>query len=889
MTIGGEPAKAAQSLAVVEKRQASRPKGVCVGILFQFFDWQRRFAKKKFFSKKLLPSAHPKKVTRNLKGIEKMPVARYNYIGDKNKGAFLNSGGTKSVVIERNPDMEKPGLVARLMGLESMPSLHKERMDNISSHENYDDKACKTGRINQGLGIEEMNLEKGRMSNERPRKLPKTGLSETQAVTKHGSEALKIKGVLCEYRKQNPVKLPSPVKNPRITSSKSVPHKSRLLGVATRILEPGLQCRNKDISALTYSESMQNGSGYEVTVEGSVTEKTHYIKCSHVLNKPNVSQYVDDRGMEHPPSSARFSSAPCQGTVHNKVNLTVPVAATEKGFSTIRQEEPMSLKDVRVPSECQRMWHLPTKKGAPHREEPTLIAAMKSRRVSSAASSVSVRKDFVALNRSLSGQTRPRVPKDKSSSTDSTRRSRGRRYDSVSDLRSPNRRMITSSLDEPVKNRNLCNSAAGKPRKGTSVRATGNDKTDGRISVISFTFNSPLKQDISSSTEAEFRKSNKSCSIRQKDCMEDSSLEARNKKDCPQDHMAVRGDALGSLLEQKLKELTSQEDDDSSNGSTSPKRSTSMILKELISALTSDKSLSQDCHMQNTDEAVQLKSRKEESLIELPCDANHFSPGSVLDASFSNGSCASKSLDDRSGMADFMDFSWDLPQEMETDDGISESLIKLKKDRAYLGITINLIICINRALSQLNLAGIWLSGSKLSYSKEVLLHTELLFSGKTSPRWFSTEDIIINQSLLDELESLVLSEWTNTGWFNGLMGLKEGKQGKEFLFDCLLECLELNYQPGSNFGYQRWSRLPLELNEKILVHDVEDGLYTWAGLSGMSVDEMIDWEMSHSLGKWVDFNVEAFENGCEIERDILKSMVEEIVQDISKSSKELTI
>lgn len=41
------------SLAVAEKR-THRPGG-CAGIFFQLFDWNRRFAKKKLFSKKLLP------------------------------------------------------------------------------------------------------------------------------------------------------------------------------------------------------------------------------------------------------------------------------------------------------------------------------------------------------------------------------------------------------------------------------------------------------------------------------------------------------------------------------------------------------------------------------------------------------------------------------------------------------------------------------------------------------------------------------------------------------------------------------------------------------------------------------------------------------------------
>uniref|UniRef100_A0A2P2JPC0 Uncharacterized protein n=1 Tax=Rhizophora mucronata TaxID=61149 RepID=A0A2P2JPC0_RHIMU len=43
----------ATSLAITEKR-AHRPGG-CAGIFFQLFEWNRRFAKKLFSSKKLLP------------------------------------------------------------------------------------------------------------------------------------------------------------------------------------------------------------------------------------------------------------------------------------------------------------------------------------------------------------------------------------------------------------------------------------------------------------------------------------------------------------------------------------------------------------------------------------------------------------------------------------------------------------------------------------------------------------------------------------------------------------------------------------------------------------------------------------------------------------------
>lgn len=47
--------KTSSSLAITEKRTTTNRLGGCVGIFFQLFDWNRRFAKKKLFSKKLLP------------------------------------------------------------------------------------------------------------------------------------------------------------------------------------------------------------------------------------------------------------------------------------------------------------------------------------------------------------------------------------------------------------------------------------------------------------------------------------------------------------------------------------------------------------------------------------------------------------------------------------------------------------------------------------------------------------------------------------------------------------------------------------------------------------------------------------------------------------------
>lgn len=64
----------ASSLAIVEKKPHKT--GGCVGIFFQLFDWNRRFAKKKFFSNKLLPPARAKQAAKKFGGDEKQPKLR---------------------------------------------------------------------------------------------------------------------------------------------------------------------------------------------------------------------------------------------------------------------------------------------------------------------------------------------------------------------------------------------------------------------------------------------------------------------------------------------------------------------------------------------------------------------------------------------------------------------------------------------------------------------------------------------------------------------------------------------------------------------------------------------------------------------------------------------
>ncbi|KAH0994390.1 hypothetical protein GBA52_018254 [Prunus armeniaca] len=50
-------------------------------------------------------------------------------------------------------------------------------------------------------------------------------------------------------------------------------------------------------------------------------------------------------------------------------------------------------------------------------------------------------------------------------------------------------------------------------------------------------------------------------------------------------------------------------------------------------------------------------------------------------------------------------------------------------------------------------------------------------------------------------------------------------------------------------------------------------------MAELHVDELVDKDMSTQRGRWLDFDIETFEEGLEIEKEILNSLVDELVSD----------
>ncbi|PHU05614.1 hypothetical protein BC332_26436 [Capsicum chinense] len=150
----------------MNERQPQRPCG-CVDIFFQLFDQNRRFAKK-LFPKKLLSSACLKQASKKFGGDEKQPKLRL--IANENSGGFRNAknNGMTDTRCESKREMKVPSLVARLMGLESMPAVSGSKPQKASASKTWSNMADKLGARPGGSDKEDMDFEMAEIKSSEP-------------------------------------------------------------------------------------------------------------------------------------------------------------------------------------------------------------------------------------------------------------------------------------------------------------------------------------------------------------------------------------------------------------------------------------------------------------------------------------------------------------------------------------------------------------------------------------------------------------------------------------------------------------------------------------------------------------------------------------------------
>ncbi|CAL2269029.1 unnamed protein product [Prunus armeniaca] len=106
------------------------------------------------------------------------------------------------------------------------------------------------------------------------------------------------------------------------------------------------------------------------------------------------------------------------------------------------------------------------------------------------------------------------------------------------------------------------------------------------------------------------------------------------------------------------------------------------------------------------------------------------------------------------------------------------------------------------------------------------------------------------------------------------------KLQRKIVFDCVNESLQFRCEQffvGSHKAWDKWAAL--SQRNGWLAEELYKDILGWKNMAELHVDELVDKDMSTQRGRWLDFDIETFEEGLEIEKEILSSLVDELVSD----------
>lgn len=932
--------KTTSCLSIVEKKPQRT--GGCVGIFFQLFDWNRRFSKKKLFSKKLLPPVRLKQGSKKNGGDQKH--SKHRLIADENSGGFPNmkkNRGSTNVDLERKYETRAPSLVARLMGLESMPVLQrqKSKVVQVSGYESYKPEKFVINECEHEGGV--ANAEKSGSKHElRPKKLQKTSFNERMPMTPFGAETHPFKNVLLKSKKHN-LKLPTPVKSPRNLSKKNA---SKLIGAATRILEPGLQT-SRSRSSLTYSNTLHHSPKRE-----SVLYKECFGQSPGVLSNqledsatfpnvalkghqscPNCGRCMDNLGsrarVSEQPLIFNLSSSHCaghsgQGSEKTKLGeptfyqeledelpeeyplAMAPFTGYERPFVRRKPEkssfsgqvcepwmdEPLSCSSNHKTQNQNQISRL--RNAVPARSKLNSLSCDKV----SSSDSIKETMKFASLNQSSSRLTRSRLHVGMGNGKFEPERCIENRQTGV--LQGRKRRPVNisrqggscsglSSTDN--KQTYLFHHSMSGNEMGANVHSDNHQKS--RTELLGLQ-ERRVGSGQGDHTAVSFRFNSPSKqkpgfpTVTRRRVQNDSAIDDKssglNENDLRkrfEKPLPLCGDALSVLLEQKLKELTCQSDDVGGNAA---KKTTAMIFQELIAALTSEIPFQQD-------KSPVMSERETSSLSHLSCSKSSTSYQA-------NTAKVKKSVDqlvesDRLSPGSVLEaYSSDMSLSSSQGDTFEnlDSLASINTANTSKQLVANVINNVSEIFRCLNLANCGLKGPKLDHANDVILNAELAIGSVAPISSVVQRNFSIKHLLVEELETLATVLWMNFGCSLGVGDSNEANQLQTFALDSIIEYLDSRFGRYLDLGTALSRQLPFFLNTTTVFSDIVEDVKKWEESSRFVFEDLIEKEMS-SATEWTRFGTEQLETAVEISRHLLQSLVEEIVIDSLRLNEFLSV
>ncbi|XP_049388966.1 uncharacterized protein LOC125853341 [Solanum stenotomum] len=906
---------------VVEK-QGSKSGGYVGGFL-QLFDWNAKSRKKLFSSKSDIPelSKQKKRCDGNL------PMTRVHLNNEDDTTAVSSVKGSSdyscasSVTDEEYYGIKPAGVVARLMGLDCLPS---SNLSEPYSTPFFDSQSLRSApSLSRNLeyqqsfqtvyssNLHEKMEDLGRSSFE-----PKQQKIISRPIEKFQTEILPPKSAksipATHYKALSPIK-----------RANSIPpqNAAHIMEIAARILDAGPQATSKVKSPLIGSSSVPlKYKGLKERAEAS----QKVVKIAEASRRPaesNASKYLKGQPMnkswngsadiarqkDFSDSDESFGGGKTKG---KSVSLALQAKANvqkREGLnagssrSVLVQKEPPSKVISNQLFTSQPSTEKNTHKKPSVHNSSSVLRQNNQKQNSMADRGKSPSKQFISNSqgkRTLSGDSsfvRQRssgkmAENSKVSSRRLSREADNKKEEAYSCTKSVSRKKRPSDGDiQYEKNQATGSMSTHKSGKliqsGTfmdrEIRWGENSKGKG-TDIISFSFSTPLTRSMptaelprevlgkSHEFSTDFRSNKMQLTS---DCM--------NNLKAPLGHNLSGGDSLSTLLDQKLRELSSVVE--SSRQKTS--NSSSSIFQDLSPSLnglskTTMLHVNRNHDDMEVDDLVspcnpgfsstgplgitgQHKHQGiEEELSEYGSSeyecrkvfgSRFLSPVSVLEQSFLTESCNSSDTaeSNNTGACNqsssvqakevFGICSWNKFHSMEPEvdllDSASSTFGKEEDGKS--------------------------PNWELEYVKDILYNIESMFMDFAMGRCQK----IINPHLFDQLERI------NSHRHDEL------KQRRKVVFDCVGECLDLRFMVEG--GYDSWSKgLLVVKNKKRLAEEVYREISGWSGMGNCMVDELVDKDMSSGFGRWMNFEVEAFELGIQIEKRLLNSLIDEVVADI---------
>ncbi|XP_010938311.2 uncharacterized protein [Elaeis guineensis] len=886
---------------------------------FNLFDWNRK-SRKKLFSSGTNSSEISKQGKRsdsNLPTTQLRLNEEDEIIGVSRVKGSSDYSCASSVTDEEGNGVRAPGVVARLMGLDSLPTSGVSEpfstpfLDSRSLRDN-----CSLKRSPEFS----MNDQFSHAPHKAEGYFRKQVESRSQKMPSSPIERFQMEMLPPRSAKSLPIthhKLLSPIKNPAFTSAKNA---AQIMEAAAKILEPGLP------SSTRGKVSLFGSSSIPLKVRDPKESMAASQKTSRLLELSRTPFQSTDVSLSRGPSLNKscnvsediiiFRSSPdpyeiktasttgkgksislaiqakvnvqrreglstsCRNTViqkeHDDYKLNQPFISQPNNQKNKQQKKPSTANASGILRQNNQKQNCPSTKGKLASKQSN--SSQQGRKILSGDTG-----KHRTVNR-LSGNLKSGYKKEVLVTTDVEREG------SSSNKDFPRKKRLIEGSFKSGKNDFIGSMSVDRNENGVQSNVVidnhsrWNEDKRNAMDVVSFTFTSPLTKQLpgSHSTIQVVEKKDTRNGYSFDSCSEKNALNVKNKRLASLGLNVINGDALSLLLEQKLRELTAGMEPSSNFLRGGSFASSASVLQESKSAYNTDSTLHRKDFLLRPDKAdgifdSECSSTNGQIAEEVDCssssgarkesDNQHRSPLSIFDASFSNQSCNSP---ESTGSTDgskicsssvqaqnvaSLSCSSKVPSmdaEMELSDSVSSAFMDLDA----------------LEISSTNHAKV--SSQDLDYVREILYSRGL--SKDLSSCYLNDAGEILDSLLFEKLE--------NKRSRTMLKGDdKDGRVKRKVLFDCLNECLESKCSRYFRAGYHAWTK-GLAVVGKGLAEELYEELLGWKSMGDSMVDELVDKDMSIHLGRWVDFEIEAFETGGELEEKILSSLVDEVVADL---------